>query len=253
LVVFQDVTDMRKMEERVRQSEKQAAFVRIAAGMAHEIRNPLASIRGATQLLSQASDHVDQHRLLGIVIRESDRLNALLSDFLVTVSGRQYRRERLLLSALAEQTVEQFTADPKYRNDISLELLINQGVEVEGEPAQLKQAFWNLIANAADASPRGGMIRIVLESDEASRQAVFKVQDWGSGIPPEIRDRLFEPFTTTKERGTGLGLALVLSVVEAHQGTVEVESAPGAGTLFVVRLPLAMHGPNPTEMERHHD
>jgi len=249
LVVFHDVTNLRKMEERVRQSEKQAAFVRIAAGMAHEIRNPLASLRGAAELLSVASGYVDQERLLGIVLRESDRLNAILSDFLITVSGRQYKKERLLLSALAEQAVELFAADPRCRNDISLESLINQGVEVEGEAAQLKQAFWNIISNAADVTPGGGVIRVVLETDPAMTQAVLKVQDWGPGIPPEISDRLFEPFTTTKERGTGLGLALVLSVVEAHQGTVEVQSNPGVGTTFVVRLPLAEGEASPTKTE----
>ena len=240
LVVFQDVTELRKMEERVRKSEQQAAFVRITAGMAHEIRNPLASIRGATELLSKfAPASADQKRLFNIVIRESDRLNALLTDFLVTVSCRRSKRERLSLSALAEETVSLFSASLRSRRGLTVESLINQGVEVEGESAQLKQVFWNLLSNAADATGDGGTIRVLLDADESRDEAVFRVQDWGCGISHEIRDRIFEPFTTTKERGTGLGLALVMGVVDAHEGTVEVESALGSGSLFAVRLPLA--------------
>ncbi|MDQ7784423.1 MAG: ATP-binding protein [Desulfomonilaceae bacterium] len=247
LVVFDDVTRMRKMEERVRVSEKQSAFVRITAGMAHEIRNPLASLRGAAELLSNSSPSLDsEKRLLGIVIREADRLNSLLSDFLVTVTSRQAKKTRLLLSDLAEETVAQFTGDYGARRDISVETLINQGVEVEGERAQIKQALWNILSNAADATPDGGVIHAVLESDPESGCAIFKVQDSGPGIPPEIRDRIFEPFTTTKERGTGIGLSLVLSVIEAHEGTVEVQTAPTAGTLFTIQLPLA---PQQTELE----
>ncbi len=249
LVVFEDVTEMRRMEERVRLSEKQSAFVRITAGMAHEIRNPLASLRGAAELLSNSSPALESERkLLGIVIREADRLNSLLSDFLVTVTSRQSKKSRMLLSDLAEETVAQFTGDYGSRRDICVQTLINQGVEIEGERAQIKQAFWNLLSNAADATPDGGVIHAVLESDVASGRAIFKVQDSGPGIPPEIRDRIFEPFTTTKERGTGIGLSLVLSVIEAHEGTVEVRTAPTTGTLFTIQLPLA-----PQQTEPEHD
>jgi len=110
---------------------------------------------------------------------------------------------------------------------------------VEGDPSKLKQAFWNLLINAVEASRDGGSIRITLEPELETNSALFKVQDWGAGIPPEIRDRIFEPFTTTKEKGTGLGLALVLSVVESHRGTVEVQSTPGVGSIFSLRIPLA--------------
>jgi len=238
LVVFQDVTQIRKMEDRVKLSEKQAAFVRIAAGMAHEIRNPLASLRGATELLSETSCQLDdQKKLLGIVIRESDRLNSLLGDFLLTVSSQQPKKARVMLTSLVEETVDLFASEPKVRLGISLETLIHKGVEVEGDSARLRQAVWNLFANALDATPAGGVIRVVLESE--SGQAILKVEDSGPGIPPEIRDRIFEPFTTTKGKGTGLGLSLVLSVVQAHNGTVEAESSSGTGSLFIIRLPLA--------------
>jgi two-component system sensor histidine kinase PilS (NtrC family) len=238
LVVFQDVTQVRKMEERVKLSEKQAAFVRIAAGMAHEIRNPLASLRGATELLSEpSSGRGHQKKLLGIVIRESDRLNSLLGDFLLTVGSPQPKKARVMLTDLVEETVDLFATEPRVRLGVSLETLIHKGVEVEGDSTRLRQAVWNLLTNALDATPDGGVIRVVLDSE--SGQAILTVEDSGPGIPPEIRDRIFEPFTTTKGKGTGLGLSLVLSIVEAHNGTVEAESTSRNGSLFIIRLPLA--------------
>jgi two-component system sensor histidine kinase PilS (NtrC family) len=240
LVVFQDVTEIRKMEERVSLSEKQAAFVRIAARMAHEIRNPLASLRGATELLAQHPEAAAaERRLLDIVIRESDRLNSLLGEFLLAVSEQQLRKIRVMLTDLVEETVDLFSKEPRVSGRVSLETRIHKGVEVEGEPARLRQALWNLLSNALDATPDGGVIRVVLECEPRSNEAVLEVQDSGAGIPLEIKDRIFEPFTTTKEKGTGLGLSLVLSIVKAHGGTVEAESSPGAPTVFTLRLPLA--------------
>ncbi len=221
-------------------TKKQAAFVRIAAGLAHEIRNPLAAIRGATELLSQISSGPELNkRLLEIVIRESDRLNSLLGDFLLTVGRNQPDRSRVILTDLVEETVNLFSSEKSHHKSVSIETAISKGIEVEGDPSKLKQALWNLLINAVEASRDGGTIRITLEPELETNSALFKVQDWGSGIPPEIKDRIFEPFTTTKEKGTGLGLALVLSVVEAHRGTVEVHSTPGVGSTFSLRIPLA--------------
>ncbi len=240
LVVFQDVTHLRKMEERAKASERLAAFVRIAARMAHEIRNPLAAIRGASELLSRNPSALDSDkRLLEIVIRESDRLNKLLGDFMLTVSAQRSGKTRVMFSKLIEEVIDLFSRENRIKNGVYLETLINKGVEVEGDPVKLKQVVWNLLSNAVEASPEEGAIRVVLESLPDSGYATLKVQDSGAGIPPEMRDRIFEPFTTTKERGSGLGLSLVLSVVESHSGTVECDSMPGAGTVFTVRLPLA--------------
>ena len=240
LVVFEDVTKIRKMEERVKLSEKQAAFVRIAAGMAHEIRNPLAALRGATEMLAMRISEQDmEKRLLRIVIRESDRLNTLLTDFLTMVSSRKPDKLRVMMSDLVEETLGLFSNQPKDGKDVSLETLIKRGVEVEGDPARLKQAFWNLFANALEATRDGGTIRVVLEPDSNMGHAVLTVQDSGPGIPVEIKNRMFEPFTTTKEKGTGLGLAIVMSIVRDHGGTIEAESNPGKGTVLTMRLPLA--------------
>jgi signal transduction histidine kinase len=120
-----------------------------------------------------------------------------------------------------------------------LETLVSKGVEVEGDPARLKQALWHLLDNASDAMPDGGTIRVTLESDHISGLATLSIQDSGPGIQPEISHRIFEPFSTTKDGRTGLGLPIVMSIVEAHNGTIEVESAPTSGTAILVRLPLA--------------
>lgn len=240
LVVFQDVSHIKKMEERVRVSEQQAAFVRIAAGMAHAVRNPLAALRGASELLDRSpSDHDTDRRLLGIVMKETDRINNLLGDFLTTVNTRRPPRERVLFNELVEETVERFLQHPAVRGRIRVETLISRGVEVEGSPARLRKAVRHLLDNAGDVSPDGGLVRVRLESEPDNRTACLHVQDSGPGIDPEMKDRIFEPFTSSKTDGSGLGLALVLSVVEAHKGTIEAESAPDRGTVFVVRLPLA--------------
>ncbi|MBI5568319.1 MAG: PAS domain-containing protein [Desulfomonile tiedjei] len=240
LVVFQDVTRIRKMEERAKISEQQAAFVRMAAAMAHEIRNPLASLRGAAEMLSQDAAAAEfEPRLLGIVIRESDRLNALLCDFLTLVGTRKTNKVRLMLNELIEEIIELFSREQHVGKTISLETLIHKGVEIEGEPSRLKQAMWNLVINAREAIENHGVIRVVLESHVDSQQAVLTIQDSGPGIPPELMDRIFQPFTTTKEKGTGLGLSMALAIVEEHGGTIDVRSSPGAGSLFTIRLPLA--------------
>ena len=245
LVVFHDVTLLRRMEDRVKISEKQAAFVRIAAGMAHEVRNPLAALRAATELLTQSTPSSNnEKRLLSIVIREADRLNSLLGDFLATISSQPPNKVRVILTDLLEETVELFAREPRVGREIALETLINKGVEVEGEPSRLKQALWNLFTNALDATQDGGFIRIILETEQSAKQAIIKVQDSGCGIPTEIKDRIFEPFTTTKEKGTGLGLSMVLNVVRAHNGYIEADSVPGLGSMFIMRLPLAHPEPN---------
>jgi two-component system, NtrC family, sensor histidine kinase PilS len=243
LIVFQDVTKIRRMEERVKLSEKQAAFVRIAAGMAHEIRNPLAALRASSELLSQNAnkDSAVDKRLLGIVIKESDRLNSLLGDFLITVASSGSKKATLNLTELVEETVALFSQEPRLGSGIKLESLVESGIEIAGDSQRLKQALWNLLNNALEASTNIGSIRVTLDYDVDQNDAVLKIQDFGCGIPSEMRDLIFEPFTSTKEKGTGLGLSVVLSVVEAHNGHLEMETMKNKGTTFVIRIPVSEH------------
>ncbi|MBM4327190.1 MAG: PAS domain-containing protein [Deltaproteobacteria bacterium] len=240
LVVFQDVTELRKMEERVRLSERQAALVRVAAGMAHEIRNPLAALRGATEMLGQFTGEVeDQAKLFDIVLREADRINSLLEDFAAAVSVRRTRGVRVMLDQLVEDTIELFFQDAEVKQKVVVEPLLSRGLEVEGDPRRLRHAVWHLLKNAAEASPENGVIRVTLEADEEKGQARLNIQDAGFGIAPEMKERLFEPFATTKPGGVGLGLSVALGVAQSHGGTVEVWSNASSGTTFSIKLPLA--------------
>ncbi|MGC8908429.1 MAG: two-component system sensor histidine kinase NtrB [Desulfomonilaceae bacterium] len=237
LVVFSDVTDIRKMEQRAKQSEKQAAFVRIASGMAHEIRNPLASLRGAAELLRETvGDPLSQqHRLLGIVLREADRLNALLSDFILTVNGRQTHTHTVTLDDFLAKILDDFEETSCRPNAISLKRSILTGVSIDCQPDRLKQAILNLLSNALDASPKGSTIQVVVE--ESEEEIVISISDWGHGIPEHIRERVFEPFYTTKDYGTGLGLPMALSIIEAHGGSLELGDNTPHGVTALVHLP----------------
>jgi two-component system, NtrC family, sensor histidine kinase PilS len=241
LLIFQDVTDIRKMEEQAHLSEKQAAFVRIAAGLAHEIRNPLASLRGAAELLGFSDlKRNEQEKLTRIVIREADRLNSLLTDFLSTVTSSKLKKDSMVVSDLIRETTEFFAEIAKKKSGVDVECSLVEAVIVLGEPSKLKQALWNLLNNALEALPdTGGVISVTLKANPDRSEAVLSVKDNGCGIAIDDRSRIFEPFTTTKMHGTGLGLPMTLSIVEAHGGTIEVETLPGKGTTFIVRLPTA--------------
>jgi signal transduction histidine kinase len=153
-----------------------------------------------------------------------------------------------MLGDLVEETCVLFSSEYLPDRDIPLETLINKAVEVEGDPMRLKQALWNLLTNAAEATEDAGVVRVTLESDEESGEAILRVQDSGPGIPHEIKDSIFDPFVSGREDGKGLGLPVVLSIVEAHKGTIETENAPTRGTIFIVRLPLAGGGVSPLEV-----
>jgi two-component system, NtrC family, sensor histidine kinase PilS len=243
LIVFEDVTSLRKMEERVKSSEHQAALVRVAAGMAHEIRNPLAALRGAAELLGGARPAArdSDSKLLNIIIREADRLNGLLGDFLLAVSPRTRVKTRFMLSRLVEEVTDLFSKAPRIRDTVRFRMAVNKGVAIEGDPQRIKQALWNLLTNAADATEeaRGRLVVVSLGVDETGRRAVLSVEDSGRGVLPEMRDRVFEPFASSKETGTGLGLPIARGIIEAHEGAIEISDSPRGGAVVEVRLPLA--------------
>jgi two-component system sensor histidine kinase PilS (NtrC family) len=239
IVNFQDLTELRRMEEQVKRAERLAVLGRVAAGVAHEIRNPLASISGSIELLKgelPAGD--DNHSLMEIVLREVDRLNGLVTDLLDYARPRSPAPEAMELAPLVEETTRVFGQDrstsvPPVRvvgTDVVIPLL--------ADPAQLRQVLWNLLRNAAEATPEGGgeiVVTLGVEDDVAT----LTVADQGVGIPVEEQERIFEPFYTTKTRGSGLGLPTVHRIVTEHGGTVTLESLPGSGTRVVVRLPVA--------------
>ena len=237
VVNFQDLTELRKMEESVRQAERLAALGGLAAGVAHEIRNPLASISGSIELLrSMPQADEDARALMTIVTREIDRLNGLLTDLLDYANPRPLKIAPLDLAELVRDTVRVFQQDRGL--GVAVEVA-GEGalppVEMSGDAAKLRQVLWNLLRNAADAAARGkGHVRV--EVQPLAEDVLLRVHDDGPGIAAEHRERIFEPFFTTKLRGSGLGLATVHGLVSDHRGTIRFET-DGDGTCFEVRLP----------------
>ncbi|HWM87888.1 MAG TPA: ATP-binding protein, partial [Kofleriaceae bacterium] len=239
VVNFQDLTDLRKMEVSVKQAERLAVVGGLAAAVAHEIRNPLASISGSIELLGQMpqSDE-DSRALMGIVTREIDRLNGLLTDLLDYANPRPLKAAPIDLAELVRDTVRVFGQDRGLAG-VTVDTRMDDradGVPYHGDAAKLRQVLWNLIRNAAEAAAQGGG-HVVVELRPGAHEVAVRVRDDGPGIPREHRERVFEPFFTTKSRGSGLGLATVINLVNDHRGTVQLESQPGRGTCLTVRLP----------------
>ena len=246
-VIFQDLTQLRAMEERVARSERLADLGELAAGLAHELRNPLASMMGSVELLRGALLGAGDHRLLDIVLREGGRLEHLVTEFLAFVRPSPPRREPFDLAALVAEALEAFEHDPAAVGVALLREL--EPTRAVGDPDQVRQVLWNLLLNAAQALPVAsapgigrGRVRVACRP-RLDGGVELAVEDDGPGIATADRERLFTPFFTTKPDGTGLGLATVHRIVDAHGGSLTVDSAPGKGARFTVWLPAAAPGP----------
>lgn len=239
-LIFQDLTELRSMEERVARSERLADLGRVAAGLAHELRNPLASMMGALELLQQdAALPGSDRRLMEIALRESARLDRLVTEFLEFARPAPPRAMACDLAPLVAETLDAFANDP-IAAPVTLErVLAPAGARCD--PAQLRQVLWNLLRNAGQAVRErpggGGRIQVACGADGGG--PFLAVEDDGPGIPPEDRERVFLPFYTTKADGTGLGLAIVHRIVDAQGGTVTVEHPPAGGARFLIHLPAA--------------
>ena len=239
---FDDLTEIRRLEREVRMQDRLAAVGRLAAAIAHEIRNPLTSIAGSVSMLSDAPAlNSEERALLQIVIRESDRLNNIITDFLAYSRGKQYRFERANLIPLLEDTLtlleHRLTAE---NAGIKLERSFPKSeawVLADGD--KLKQVFWNFCENAVRAiktqtTTKGGKLTVSLSERGPDWEMAFA--DTGPGINPQQTEKIFEPFQSNFEGGTGLGLAIVYQIVQAHEGKVWARSELGKGTSFVLRL-----------------
>jgi len=237
-VIFQDLTRLRAMEEAVARSERLADLGRIAAGLAHELRNPLGAMTGAIELLRSGVElGPEEQRLMDIVLREGSRLERLIQEFLAFARPSSVRRRQVDLAAVCAEALDVFAHDPAAARVRVVRALTPAPVECD--PDQLRQVLWNLLQNAAQAiAGQGGegQVEVACAADGRGG-AVLSVADDGPGVAAADADRIFLPFFTTKAQGTGLGLATVHRIVDAHGGQVTVEPRHPTGARFVVRLP----------------
>ncbi len=263
LVLLEDLTEISSMEDRVKRAERLAALGRLAAGIAHEIRNPLASVSGCLELLQAGPDYTEEdQRLMGIAVREVERLASLVTNLLEYARPRPLMCMELDLLELAREVASACAQDPSFAQ-ISVEI---SGPEAAGEclvhvdAAQLRQVLWNLYRNAAEAVAISATEEVdedrPKDGDEDAPKDTIKVDvgrldhgdspgiqvtvtDPGPGIPAEDQEHIFEPFFTTRDGGTGLGLAIVHRIMEDHEGTIEMQSpvSEGTGTRFILHFP----------------
>ncbi len=244
ILIFQDITKLVEMEDQVRMKERLATVGSLAAGIAHEIRNPLASLSGSIQVLQGELDlHGDNKQLMDIVVRETDRLNTIIVEFLEYARLKNAQNDHIDLSPVLDETIMLLKNCKDFTGDIRIAHQVDPHVVIKGDPQRLRQVFWNLLINACQAMPQGGEIMVTAKPysdvNEDTDWCEITIADTGQGIAREDRDKIFNPFYTTKTGGTGLGLAIVYRIIEDHRGTITVDSVPGKGTQFSIRLPIS--------------
>ncbi len=236
--ILRDLRQIRALEEQVRQSEKLAAVGQLAAGVAHEVRNPLSSMRGLARFLARDLDEKSREsEYLKVMVEEIDRLDRVITGLLDFARPRQPELEMVDLNETAQHTLNLVTDDARA-----------QGISIRSDMSRLSpsaladrdmavQAMLNIMLNAIEAMPEGG--RMTVMTQVAGHEAVFAVEDTGPGIAPEDRNKLIDPFYTTKKKGSGLGLAQVAGIMKAHQGRLELGGEPGMGARVALYFPLA--------------
>lgn len=235
---FQDLTDEKRKEAEYRTKDRMASLGRMAAGIAHEIRNPLASIAGSVKLLrSIAHLDDDQAQLIDIVSRESERLNKLVSDFLVYSRDLRFEFQDVNVVPLVEETLLLLGNHPGFGPRYHVvRVLPRRSVMACADADKMRQVFWNLCDNALKAMPDGGTLTVEV-TEGRDHAAIISFADTGVGLAERDLEKVFEPFQAGFTSGTGLGLAIVYQIVQAHRGQIQVRSAPGRGTRFLVELP----------------
>jgi two-component system sensor histidine kinase PilS (NtrC family) len=242
LLVFQNLTEIKRLEREVRTKEKLAAVGEMAAHLAHEIRNPLGAISGSAQvLMAEANISAEQGRLLAIITRESKRLSQTLNQFLYQARPSVDTRGPVDVGRLISEAVTLLRNGPEVGPTHAVEFEMDAGPHVcLADPDQITQVFWNLSRNALEAMPGGGVLKVRVAMEAGT--LLLSCRDQGRGMGREEQRRVFEPFQSGTPMGTGLGLAIVYRIVREHHGDIALRSIPGQGTEVVVRLPLVTMG-----------
>jgi two-component system, NtrC family, sensor histidine kinase PilS len=237
VITFQDLTQVRALEETSRRQDRLAAVGRMAASIAHEIRNPLAAMRGSIQVLrSEMDGNSSQAELMEIILRESDRLNRIITDYLTYARPRSQAHVDVDVRELLQETFTLLRHSPELLDKHHLEEDFPlEAAMVSADASQLKQVFWNITRNALQAMPDGGTLRAELRHTAGNRLRIT-FTDTGCGMSPEQVEQLFEPFSS-RTGGTGLGLSIVYQIIRDHGGKINVSSREGQGTIIAIELP----------------
>jgi two-component system sensor histidine kinase PilS (NtrC family) len=237
ICVFQDITQLKNLEAELKHKETLAAIGELSANMAHEIRNPLASLKGSVEMLKEGILTEDQRvKLMNIAISEMDRLNKIIADFLSYSRPQRPEFSWFDLHYLLDETIELMKNAAVRTDRVTIQKDFSDENRICADPHKLRQVFLNLGINAIESMPEGG--RLTIATKRIDHEVTISFQDSGVGIPPENVREIFYPFFTTKDTGTGLGLSIAYRIVEEHQGTITLASTPGQGTTFRVVLPV---------------
>ncbi|MES0396370.1 MAG: ATP-binding protein [Syntrophobacteria bacterium] len=259
ILILQDLTEFRQMQEQVRRMDRLAVAGELAAGIAHEIKNPLASLSGSIQMLR---DEVDfgpmQQRLMDITLREAERLNALVNEFLLFSRPEKAVDRSVEVNQVIEDTLEMLKNSPELSRPIRIEKTLSKNLWVLIDPQRLQQVIWNLVLNAVQEMKNSGRLSVATAirtkrgsgdaprdyaRDRQEKLAEISISDTGPGILPENQGKVFDPFFTTKDQGTGLGLTIVHRIVENYDGKIFLDSDGRSGTTFTLHFPLAEEDP----------
>jgi two-component system sensor histidine kinase PilS (NtrC family) len=251
ILIFQDLTEFRQMQDQVRRMDRLAVAGELAAGIAHEIKNPLASLSGSIQMLR---DEVDfgpmQQRLMDITMREAERLNALVNEFLLFSRPEEAVDRSVEVNEVIDDTLEMLKNSPELSRPIRIEKTLSEDLWVHIDAQRLQQVIWNLVLNAVQEMKNSGSLSVstTIRTKRGSGNAQEKlaeiaISDTGPGILPENQGKVFDPFFTTKDQGTGLGLTIVHRIVENYDGKIFLDSDGHSGTTFTLHFPLAEEEP----------
>ena len=240
---FQDVTEVKRLEQTARLQQRLAAVGEMAAGIAHEIRNPLASMSGSMQILKEELPlSGDQAQLMDIVLKESERLNHTIKSFLAYARPQRFSLQQLDLRAVVQETAILLRNSPEVEESHTIEVEPSaEPVTIDADESQIRQILWNLATNGLRAMPEGGTLRMSAVTEGSA--ATLRVEDEGVGIPPEEVEKIFQPFRGSFGKGTGLGLAIVHRIVTDYDGNIEVKPRSGGGTIFRVTFPATAGHP----------
>ncbi|UCG13744.1 MAG: PAS domain S-box protein [Deltaproteobacteria bacterium] len=247
ILIFQDLTELRQMQEQVRRMDRLAVVGELAAGIAHEIKNPLASLSGSIQMLRDELEFGPVHqRLMDITLREAERLNTLVNEFLLFSRPERSVDQSVEVNEVISDTLEMLKNSPELSQPIQIRKKLTKNLWVYMDSQRLQQVVWNLVLNAVQEMRNAGRLSVTtgvssdgVPGDGQQRLAEISISDTGPGISPENHGKVFDPFFTTKEKGTGLGLTIVHRIVENYGGKIFLKSDGRNGTTFTLYFPLA--------------